>query len=123
MRILAALLLALGALGAAAQSLSPAERELFKAIEEGREPAAEYLILRGLAGARVRDAEGETPLLRAVGKGMKTLVRTLLRSGASANERTPGGETALHLAALHADPFFVDLLLRAGARVEVSNRA
>ena len=45
----------------------------------------------------------------------------LLRMGARPNARSATGETPLHLAALHADPLFTELLLSAGADVKVRN--
>ncbi|HEX2565356.1 MAG TPA: TSUP family transporter [Burkholderiales bacterium] len=98
-----------------------ANDELFAAIEQGKELAAEGLLARGRAQLEARDGEGETPLHRAIEKGMKGLVQALLQSGASLRARSGHGETALHYAALHVDPALADVLLRAGAEPRVRN--
>ena len=95
--------------------------ELFAAIEQGKELAAEGLIERRSADVAARDAEGETPLQRAIEKGMKGLARALVRAGAPLHARARHGETALHLAALHSDPYFVELLLGSGADLGARN--
>jgi uncharacterized membrane protein YfcA len=107
-------LLLIGQFAVSTHALASNE-ELFAAIEQGKELAAEGLLARGRAQLEARDEDGETPLHRAVEKGMKGLVQALLRAGASLRARSGHGETALHYAALHEDPSFADILLRAGA--------
>ena len=99
----------------ATRSALASNDELFAAIAKGKELAAEGLLLRGRAEVDARDADGETPLHRAVEKGMKELAAQLVKAGASLHARSRHGETALHVAALQSDPWFVDLLLGAGA--------
>ncbi len=95
--------------------------ELFRAIDERKELAAEGLLQRGEARIDARDEDGETPLERAVEKDMRGLAQALVRSGASLRARSAHGETVLHYAALHEDAFFADLLLQAGADPLVRN--
>jgi ankyrin repeat protein len=104
-----------------ASHASTPEEQLFRAIEEGRELVAEGLIVRRRADINARNVERETPLHRAIEKGMKALATVLVKAGADLRARTRNGETALHLAALHADPFFARLLLEAGADPKARN--
>ena len=97
------------------------DQRLFASIEEGKELVAEGLLLRGQADVNARNSERETPLHRAVEKGMKSLAQMLLKAGADVRARSSNGETALHLAALHSDHFFVELLLGAGADPKLHN--
>lgn len=116
-RAFALLLLSLSAL---AFAQSPEER-LFEAITDGKPLVAEGLVANGKVNLDARNAEGETPLHRAVEKGMRELASLLLKAGARAAARSNSGETALHLAALHADPWFAELLLGAKADPRARN--
>jgi ankyrin repeat protein len=118
MRRLLAVLLFLACGAAFAQS---AETRLFEAIDEGKPLVAEGILSRSKLDVNALNKERETPLHRAVEKGMKELTAMLLRMGARPNARSTTGETPLHLAALHADPLFTDLLIAAGADVKVRN--
>ncbi|HYG55046.1 MAG TPA: TSUP family transporter [Burkholderiales bacterium] len=91
------------------------DEQLFNAIAEGKPLVAEGLVVRKRANVNARDENGDTPLHRAVEKGMKELTELLVRNGANLRARAKHGETPLHLAALHSEPDFVDVLLRAGA--------
>jgi len=88
---------------------------LLRAIEQDDKKLAQSLVLRTDVNINARDANRETPLHRAVEKGMKALTQALLQRGADVHARSKNGETVLHLAALDADPSVVDLLLAAGA--------
>jgi len=116
-RALAWLLLSLSAL---AFAQSPEER-LFEAIAQGKPLVAEGLVANGRVNLEARNAEGETPLHRAVEKGLRDLAGLFLKSGARVSARSNSGETALHLAALHADPWFAGLLLAAKADPRARN--
>ena len=52
---------------------------------------------------------------------MRRLMQSLLAAGADPQARTSNGETALHLAALHPEPDFADLLLAAKADPRAQN--
>jgi uncharacterized membrane protein YfcA len=91
------------------------DEALWRAIEQDDEKAALALVRGGGADSTVRNAAGDTPLHRAVEKGMRALSESLLARGAQVNARSKNGETPLHLAALDADPSVAELLLDAGA--------
>jgi uncharacterized membrane protein YfcA len=96
-----------------------AAESLFAAIADHRETTALALVDKTNVGAR--DANGDTPLHRAVETGMRRLTQALLAAGADPQARTRNGETALHLAALHPEPDYADLLLAAKANPSVQN--
>jgi uncharacterized protein len=96
-----------------------AAEPLFAAIADHHETTALALVNRTTVEAR--DANGDTPLHRAVETGMRRLTQALLAAGADPQARTKNGETALHLAALHPEPDFTDFLLAARADPRVQN--
>ena len=98
-----------------------ASEPLFRAIGEHRERDALELVGSLKADLNARNADGYTPLHRAVETDMKRLARSLIARGADANARTKNGETALHLAALHPEPDFTDILFAAGADLRTQN--
>ena len=118
MRTLIALLLLASCHALHAQS---AEVRLFEAIDDGKPLVAEGILAHSKLDVNALNKERETPLHRAVEKGMKELTAMLLRMGARPNARSATGETPLHLAALNADPIFTELLLAAGADPKVHN--
>src|SRR5881296_1145143 len=63
-----------------------------------------------------------TTILDAAKKADTKAVRTLIQASADVNTASPDGTTALHWAVNHADPELVDLLIRAGAKVDAVNR-
>jgi ankyrin repeat protein len=105
-----------------AQSETPDE-QLFRAIREGKGVFAEGLVVEKRANVNARNAQGETPLHRAVERGMPRLTKLLIDSGANVRARSEHGETPLHLAALHSDPILVEMLLAAGADPNARNNA
>ena len=105
---------------ALAQVATPEER-LFDAIDAGKEIVAEGVLLGGKVNPDTRNAQGETPLHRAVEKGMKELAMALTRAGSKLGARSNTGETVLHIAALHADPGLTEFLLLAGADPRARN--
>src|SRR5690242_4367441 len=67
-------------------------------------------------------ADPRPPLVQAAKNGEREAVRALLkRSGANVNATEPDGTTALHWASYHDDLVMADLLIRAGAKVNVAN--
>ena len=98
-----------------------ASEPLFQAIDQHQERAALGLVERGQIDLNTRNANGDTPLHRAVETGMPRLTKALLAAGAKADAPTKNGEVALHLAALHPEPVFTDLLLAAGADPRMRN--
>jgi ankyrin repeat protein len=48
----------------------------------------------------------DEPLLAAIERGDPALSRELIAKGADIHARSSNGETALHLAALHDDPYY-----------------
>jgi len=62
------------------------------------------------------------PMLKAAQRGDPEEVRALLRQRADVGETDPAGHTALHLAAVAAQPALISLLLRHAAGVWVTDR-
>ncbi|XP_025091346.1 rabankyrin-5-like isoform X2 [Pomacea canaliculata] len=68
--------------------------------------------------SRTQDAHHLSPLHLAVMAGSEIIVRNLLLAGASVNEKTKTGETALHLAAARDHTLIVSILVENGADVD-----
>ena len=75
-----------------------------------------------VAGAAYRPQElpGKTDLMRAAHRGQVLRVAQLLREGADVNARNGNGGTALMYAALGGHAEVIDVLLREGARWDLS---
>ena len=123
----AALLAGLLALAGAVLAQAPAgpapdspEAQLFAAIDEAKPLVAEGLVTRRKVDVNARNAERETPLHRAVEKGMLPLAKLLIEAGANLRARSASGETPLHLAAGSGHHECALLLLRMGAQVCVT---
>jgi len=97
------------------------EERLFEAIEVGKPLVAEGIVAGGKVDVDARNAEQETPLHKAIEKGMKELAEMLVKAGAKVDARDANSDTPLHQAALHDDPYFVELLLRAKADAKARN--
>ena len=66
--------------------------------------------------AQSADLAAAAPTLAyAAGEGDAQTVEDLLKSGVSVKQRSPDGETALHVAGMRGDPSTVRALLAAGA--------
>jgi len=97
------------------------EERLFEAIDARKELVAEGVLQRGRINLDARNADGETPLHRAVEKGMKEIARQLVAAGSNLRARSKSGETVLHLAALNVEPGITSMLLDAGADPKARN--
>ena len=62
-----------------------------------------------------------SPLMTAVGIGAVDVVKKLIASGADVNEKMSNGITALHVASVKGDADMVQLLLKNGANVNMTN--
>ncbi|SIO61328.1 Ankyrin repeat [Singulisphaera sp. GP187] len=102
-------------------------RVMEMAFDRGQAEIITVLVTGG-ADLAAEDSRRLTPLLRAVAKGDRAGVHSLLAAGADPNcavtgkkkepyatQALPGGATALHLAACREEPEFVVDLLAAGA--------
>ena len=104
-----------------------APRALHMAAGHARDPGVIHALLQAGASLDGRDAEGYTPLHRAVTTGKPAVIQALLEAGADANRRVevfgirnswdPKDWTPLHLAARNRDAGAVALILDAGGDV------
>jgi len=76
---------------------------------------AAVLIVLALSAPPVQDADGTTPLHKAVLANDLPTIQKLLRSGANASAANRYGVTPLSLAATNGNPAVVEILLKAGA--------
>src|SRR5215831_14934239 len=63
-------------------------------------------------------AAGRSDVADAAMKGDKAALRTLIQQKADVDARQVDGATAMHWAVYHLDPEAVDLLIKAGAKVD-----
>jgi ankyrin repeat protein len=99
-------------------------RALFAATQTGSVSRVQQMISAG-ADVNGRTTEGLTPLMLAVDKGHREIVQLLLANGADVNARIAFyGISALTLAMRRrtTEPEIVALLLRAGARKDLSDK-
>jgi len=75
-----------------------------------------------LCAAALEAADAESPLLKAAKTADTNRIRALIEQRADVNQGAVDGTTALHWAVRHDAAEAVDLLLRAGARADVTNR-
>src|SRR6266850_3716018 len=97
--------------------IDPPQRDFLAALE-----AADLVRLRDLiaAGANVNltgIADGETPLIRAIGSGQVNVVQLLLQAGADPNLRQNGGQAWTPLMFAFEKPEVIAELIKAGADV------
>ncbi|WP_165069290.1 ankyrin repeat domain-containing protein [Paludisphaera rhizosphaerae] len=115
---------ALLAAGADAEAKAYVRTPLEMALEYGQVEVV-TLLAGGGAKTDAEDQYGLTPLLRAVARGDRAAMGSLLAAGASPrqpvahDQSLPSGATALHLAACREEPGFVADLLAAGAAPRV----
>src|SRR5262245_3362287 len=79
------------------------------------------LCLSIFAAVAVLKAATRPPLSHAANSGDKGTLRSLLQQGANVNATEGDGSTALHWASYRDDLEAVDLLIRAGAKVNIAN--
>jgi hypothetical protein len=72
--------------------------------------------------AAVLSGAGKSEVADAMMQGNKVALRTLLQRKVNVNLPQPDGATALHWAVYRDDIEAADLLIRAGATVDVANR-
>jgi ankyrin repeat protein len=90
---------------------------MHEAVEGGQISRVEELLKEGM-NVNDKDANGETPLMKAVGKGHHRLTLVLLLRGADPVEKDGQGETALMKAAAGGQEAVVELLLAGNAPPE-----
>ncbi|KFV41479.1 Ankyrin repeat domain-containing protein 7, partial [Tyto alba] len=82
-------------------------------------------VVRFLAGKKCKlnpcDSFQKSPLMKAVERQHKDCVAILLEHGASPDLKGPGGNTALHLAAVIPNKSLVELLLAHKAHIDAQN--
>ena len=107
-----------------------------------RDPEAVNALIKSGLDVNARNKDGQTVLMAAVQSNAINvvtydtapkecarseasavkIVQALIAAGADVNAQNPEGETALHMAASHADGAMVKLLLKAGADVNVRDK-
>jgi len=96
--------------------------KLFKAIEANELAKVEHLLQNQKAYLNARDSDGITPLIAAVLWGRLKIMKFLLeQKDISIDAKGPRNRTALHCAAFYGYGVLVDLLLKSGARAEVTD--
>ena len=95
--------------------------QLFEAVDRGEMVAVKQRLETAPALVRVRDVEGNTPLLRAVAHGQPQVAMQLLRHGAEIDADNQAGQTALHLAALDGQRDLAALLIAHGAHFNLKD--
>ena len=101
------------------ETLSPKDRELFQAIENGNAEQVQGLLKEG-ANPNAVNEYGESALQLAVEKGSFEMVEALIQEGADVNKVATAleAQAPLLVAAEKGDEKIVELLLEAGADVD-----
>jgi ankyrin repeat protein len=100
---------------------------LHRAAANNRARIAELLIDAG-SSLTARGTEGWTPLHLAAASGSTDVVSVLIKAGSDVNDPSDRGDTPLHLCVMsdrvvaHVGLRAAPLLLKAGARVDISNK-
>lgn len=95
---------------------------LLWAISFGQPEAALFLLRHG-AGANLRDDQGRTPLMAAVGRDHLELIQALVDAGGDLQAANGQGTTVLMEAAASGQPEVVRLLLNHGADLHARDQA
>lgn len=82
---------------------------------------AAWLTQQGFPGLQARDVNGDTPLMRAAGKGEDAVVASLLAHGAEPDTVNDDGNNALWFACLHGSPATIRCLIEAGVPIDHAN--
>ncbi|MDF1484084.1 ankyrin repeat domain-containing protein [Ramlibacter sp. H39-3-26] len=82
---------------------------------------AAWLAQQDFPGLRARDANGDTPLMRAAWQGEEAVVEALLACGAVPDALNDDGNSALWFACLHGGPATILRLVEAGAPIDHAN--
>ena len=99
-------------------------KTLFEAVRGRQAGVVQALLARAKGPDEVdaRNDEGETPLMLAAQGSALPIVRLFLKAGAGVFTADREGLTALHHAALQANPLVIDELLAAGADPNAQTR-
>ncbi|CAM9445105.1 unnamed protein product [Ectocarpus sp. 8 AP-2014] len=97
------------------------ENALHNASRRGASELVTALLSSGAIDVNQCDLYGMSPLMFAAEKGSSSVVKILLKNGASVSIKENGGFTALHLSAQHGHPAVTRLLASAGASLEEVN--
>jgi ankyrin repeat protein len=80
-----------------------------------------WLARQDFPGLQARDANGDTPLMRASWHGEDAVVEALLAHGAAAGAVNDEGNNALWFACLHGGPATILRLIEAGTPIDHAN--
>eukprot|EP00184_Porphyridium_aerugineum_P004488 CAMPEP_0184707606 /NCGR_PEP_ID=MMETSP0313-20130426/37353_1 /TAXON_ID=2792 /ORGANISM="Porphyridium aerugineum, Strain SAG 1380-2" /LENGTH=462 /DNA_ID=CAMNT_0027169185 /DNA_START=787 /DNA_END=2175 /DNA_ORIENTATION=+ len=96
-------------------------KQMNQAIERGDVALVKDCLKRG-GRALSRDAEGISPIIRAVSHGRLEVARLLILNGADVDDKLPeNGNSLLHIAAERGDLAVLNLLIESKAGLEVKN--
>lgn len=95
---------------------------LHLAAHHGAIDRARSVILNGNVGINDADMSGSTPLIYAARKGLVSIIKLLLDSGARTSAMNESGFLAIHACAINGDPRAMQLLVESGAELEVRSR-
>jgi ankyrin repeat protein len=93
---------------------SRVDEAVIEAADQGA-PECVAILLKHGAAVDTKDADGETPLMKACQKGHTSVARILLERGANVNTCNKDGVSIITLAGLHGTQDVVKLLLKSGA--------
>lgn len=92
------------------------------AVRGGHLPLIEILLAKDVNVNAVSADRGNTALVEAASRGMTSLVRLLLESGAEPDIQTRSGQTALMLAVAEGHLADAEVLLEAGANPDMADK-
>ncbi len=95
------------------------KRELLRVVRNGNVRRLSALLAEGVNISFLHRKTGMTPLMTAAYAGLTAAVQMLLDSGASPNLTAEDGASSLHWASLNKHLEIVNLLIAAGAKINV----